>query len=117
MDNNEKRAAALRLLASTGMWSSSYAPPLFRILWWFGVDIPPPHFASFTWNMIFAGTYFGAAWGLLSWWFLWADSGRAPVHMLTSAIVAGVFFGIFMAAYFAYGKRKHRLPSWHEFTP
>ena len=40
MSARTKREAALKLLASTGMWRSSYVPPLLRLLWRLGLDVP-----------------------------------------------------------------------------
>ncbi|MFW8183281.1 DUF6404 family protein, partial [Klebsiella pneumoniae] len=29
------------------MWKSNYAPPLIRLMWRLGINIPPPPFAPF----------------------------------------------------------------------
>ena len=54
----QKLDAALALLASTGIYRSNYAPPLYRFLWWLGVKVPPPHFRSFAANFAITGSYF-----------------------------------------------------------
>ena len=53
MNFDTKLDAALKRLSSTGMWSSSYAPPIYRLLWGLGVKIPPPHFSRSTFNFVF----------------------------------------------------------------
>ncbi|MFZ6755548.1 DUF6404 family protein, partial [Undibacterium sp. Dicai25W] len=46
MNCSRKRGAALKLLESIGISRSNYAPPLVRLLWRVGIDIPPPHFGG-----------------------------------------------------------------------
>ena len=55
-----KLDSALALLAASGIWRSNYAPPIRRLLWRVGVNIPPPHLASFGFNFIFSAIGFGA---------------------------------------------------------
>ena len=113
----EKRDAALKLLASTGMRRSNYAPPLVRLLWRLEIDAPPPHFRGFCSNALSAGTYFAIAWGAFMWVVIWSRQ-ELPVGLaLGSAVAAGVIFGLGMASYYAYGRRKYNLPSWKEFKP
>lgn len=109
MSTHTKRAAALALLAQTGIWRSNYEPPLLRLLWRLGFDVPLPHLMSFWKNALSTGSYFCIAWGLIMW-----SQGSTGAGLLVGAVVAGLLFGISMASYYAYGKRKHQLPSWHE---
>jgi hypothetical protein len=46
MPFKSKLAAALSLLASSGISKLSYAPIGYRLFWHFGVHIPPPHFLT-----------------------------------------------------------------------
>jgi len=117
MNTQSKREAALKVLASTGMWRSSYAPPLLRLLWRLGFDVPPPHFGTFWSNALSMGAFFAVAWGLLMWFLFWSHQGMPPVIAFASAGAAGVMFGFAMAGYYAYGNRKHNLPSWRDFNP
>ncbi|MBP2200156.1 DUF6404 family protein [Pantoea cypripedii] len=46
-----KKTRAIEIMASKGMWSSNYAPPLHRLLWKPGAavtGIPHPCFPSMT---------------------------------------------------------------------
>jgi len=113
----QKLAAALALLASTGIWRSSYAPPICRLLWRVGVRVPPPHFIGFTPNFLFAGSYFGVIWGLLMWFALWSRSGMSPGLAVGASVFAGLFFGLYMAGYYRYGAHKHGIPLWRDFRP
>jgi hypothetical protein len=114
MKTNQKRQAALRLLAATGIWPSSYAPPLIRLLWRFGLDLPPPHFGSFWSNAAFMGTFFAIVWGAFMWLVLWSGQDLPWPFALAVAGAEGIMFGFAMASYYAYGKPKHNLPSWKE---
>lgn len=44
---NVRLQQALVLLETKGLGKNNYAPPLFRLLWKFGVKAPPPHMAGF----------------------------------------------------------------------
>ena len=111
----EKLAAALGLLASTGMWRINYAPPLHRLLCKLSAKIPPPHFQNFTANFVSAGVWFGVVWGLSMWFTWWRSHGMSVERAFTGSIFAGVLFGLGMAAYYRYGARKHRIPKWRDF--
>ena len=112
MDPVKQRETALRLLAETGMWRSNYAPPAARLMWRLGVNVPPPHFARFGSVALISGMYFAIAMGLFAWLATSSHQYSPPYHILVSACLAGLFFGLAMASYYAYGKRKYKLPSW-----
>ncbi|MES2130110.1 MAG: DUF6404 family protein [Pseudomonadota bacterium] len=116
MEFKQRRAAALALLAQTGIMRSNYEPPLLRMLWRAGVEVPPPHFAT-SWKVgLIAGAYFCVAMGTLMWIVGLFGQQRALEALAGSALVAGLFFGLAMAAYYAYGKRKYGLPDWEQLT-
>lgn len=105
-----RREEALKLLARTGIRKSNYLPPALRLLWALGVKVPPPHFAAFIPTFLVTGAFFGLSWGALMRLFV---LGLMPgLSVLYVSISAGVLFGLSMAAYYAYGRSKHRLPPW-----
>lgn len=112
MKTNRRREAAIKALASTGMWRSNYLPPMLRLMWRLGLDVPPPHFASFWVNAIVTGSWYGIALGVTMWLVNWVGYRTSAAEILIAATIAGVFFGAWMAVYYAYGRRKYRLPSW-----
>jgi len=107
-------AAALTRLAATGIRPSNYAPPLYRLLWGLGLIIPPPHFAGFGVNFLFSALLFGPFWGIAMWFLVWSPQGWSAVQALATATLAGVLFGLAMAAYTRHVARKHKLPPWTE---
>lgn len=107
IDSGSRRLSALGILASTGMWKSSYAPPIYRLLWRLGVDVPPPHFAGFWSNLAFCGCFFATGFGLYRWIF------RCDfVEAAQDAAWGGLLFGLLMASFYALGRRAHALPPW-----
>ena len=112
MTPSTRRDAALALLARTGIRSNNYAPPALKLLWAMGLDVPPPHFASFAASTVLTGSFFGLVWGLLMWFWQWSDTGMSAGLAAALSVVAGLLFGLSMASYYAYGRRKHRLPPW-----
>jgi len=95
------------------MWRSNYEPPALRLLWRLGVDVPPPHFASFSSTALALGTFFGFAWGLAMWLFLWRAQAVPAETVLIVVFVAGLLFGTCMASYYAFGRRRYKLPPWN----
>lgn len=118
MMTSTRREAALQLLEATGMRKSSYAPPGVHLLWRLGIDCPPPHFARFWSVLVLSGVYFGIFWGLLMWLFMWLSSTASKSLLFGSlplaACFAGGFFGLGMAIYYAYGRKKYQLPLWED---
>ena len=117
MDALKKREAALRLLESKGISRSNYSPPAARALWRLGIDVPPPHFASFGVTTLLLGTYFAVAWGLIMWLVFWFRRGLPAEAGLLTAVCAGILFGLSMAGYYAYCRRKYGIPLWRDFNP
>ncbi|MNC25284.1 hypothetical protein D3C75_733660 [compost metagenome] len=63
MDFETKKQRALKLLAKTGMWKSTYAPPYVNLLWRFNFRCRPPHFVPFYMTFLNFSLYFGVLWG------------------------------------------------------
>jgi len=104
---------AFALLSGTGILRSSYAPPLSRLLWRLGLDIPPPHFAPFALNAAIFGLAFAIIWAVIFWLLSLAQVATVDSLFLRSAI-AGLLFGVGLSAQIAYSRHKHNLPTWAE---
>lgn len=116
-----RRLEALRLLEATGIRASNYCPPITQWLWRRGYAVRPPHFVPFGTMWFAAGGYFAVAWGLLMGFVWgWVIPPAVPPHLLAlgaGAAFAGFGFGLLMASYYAYGRRKHALPAWDDLQP
>jgi hypothetical protein len=89
-------------LARTKIWRSSYAPPIYKLMWRMGIDVMPPHYQSMTFNAIFSGLWFGPAWGICMWFLSWGPNGESLFMAVSTTVVA-------MAQYYSYGARKFGL--------
>jgi len=107
-----RRNQSLAILKSTGMWRCNYEPPYLRALWRMGFEVPPPHFVPFSRMVVYAMLWFSSAWGTIMWLLLWSKQGMPGVSAVGISCGTGLFFGLSMATYFAYGRRKYRLPQW-----
>jgi hypothetical protein len=112
MNNSPQHLAAFRLLEKAGIWKSNYAPPVFRMLWRRGVNVPPPHFMSFLASAALTGIGFGVMWGLFMLAFAAATGNIHFPVLLAASVGAGLLFGVSMATYYAFGRRRHKLPKW-----
>lgn len=111
----ERLGSALDHLATTGIWRSSYAPPLFCLLWRCNLQVAPPHFRSFRANAVMLGSYFGVfSVGVMLLLPPHGDFGAVLAIILGS--LAGLFFGLSMADYYRRGRRKHNLPDWESLS-
>jgi hypothetical protein len=97
------------------MRSSSYMPSAVKLLWRMGWNVPPPHFVGFARLATVSGLYFAVAWGLLMWLLglvLHPMSASSLLVLAAASLGAGFLFGLSMAGYYAYGRKKYRLPPW-----
>lgn len=63
-------------------------------------------------NNLADGGMVGPAWGICMWFSSWKDSGMQPGVAFVSSIVAGICFGVLMAAYHWWRKVVNNLPDW-----
>ncbi|MGY0633795.1 DUF6404 family protein [Luteimonas sp. A478] len=112
MKHHEKLEEMYRHMAMLGVPKNTAAPPLWRLFWRFGVEVPPPLFTPFIPGALAMSAFFTLFWGLLMWAVFWARQGMPISLMATASLAAGALFGLIMAAYFRHLARKHRLPTW-----
>lgn len=109
-----RKAKALDLLRGTGLRESNYKPPLLALLWRVGLHVPPPHFMSFFGAVAVYGSSFAAIWGVSMWLMLWQHQDKSLGAIGISVAMAGLLFGMGMACYYEWGRRKHGLPAWKD---
>ncbi|MCW9474420.1 DUF6404 family protein [Klebsiella grimontii] len=114
MDFEERKQKALTIMADRRMWKSNYAPPMIRLLWWLGVKIPPPPFASFWQILVLMAVWFSVAYGLLMYFQVWRIQGMNPLFACMLSVIAGFFFGLCMALFHLWRKKVNQLPEWKD---
>ncbi|WP_181302935.1 DUF6404 family protein [Rhodanobacter sp. PCA2] len=126
MNFSDKLDKARRLLDAKGISPSDSAPPLFRLLWRFGAEVPPPHFRSFAGNALLMGGFFGVTWSIAMQALRLA--GWLPQrHVLSTSqniglfavmlLASGSLFGLAMAWHYHRGARRNAIPAWSDFHP
>ena len=104
-------------LSELGLKEAAFAPPLYRLLWRLGIEVPPPLFSSFASIAMIQGALFGIGWGALMWFAFWSRQNVAFPWQLAvaAALLAALLFGLFMAAMVRRQARRLGLPLWHEY--
>jgi hypothetical protein len=115
MTHAEKIEILLKDLTQRGVRQYTVAPPLYRLLWRLGIEATPPHFASF-WALVLAmGGFFAIAWGILMWVTLWRGEDMSVAVGIGVSIMAGLLFGLIMAAYYRWSAGRLALPRWEDY--
>ncbi len=117
MDHREKVDHLLDDLGRKGVSRFTTAPPIYRLLWQLGIEVPPPHFIGFWPLALGMGLFFAVTWGLLMWLLLWRTQNMPLVIGFASSVLAGFGFGVVMAAYYRWRARKLALPRWEDYPP
>ncbi len=115
MNHQEKVDHLLNDLAQRGIGKYTTAPPLYRLLWRLGFEVPPPHYAGFWPLAIFMGVFFAVLWGIFMWFFLWRSEDMPAAIAIGSSLLAGALFGVGMAAYYRSAASKLALPHWEDY--
>jgi Family of unknown function (DUF6404) len=113
-----KRDAALAILAESGISKSSYRPPLLRIIWWMGIEIPPFPFAKLGTVIFYQAGSFCLIFGLFTY-FLMPVLIPSMRHdtialILLRSLIAGSFYTLLILFYYMYIRRKYKLPKWSD---
>lgn len=109
-----KYDAAMKELEATEMWPSNYLPLIYRLYQKLGVKARPPHYANFLSTFVGQGLFFGVFWGLFMWLFEWRGTDVQLDGAVSSALIAGAFFGGVMTLGYAHGHRKWKLTKWDD---
>lgn len=115
MTHEEKIEYMVNDLSQRGIGRYTIAPPLYRLLWRFGIKVAPPHFAGFWSLTVLMGTFFGLAWGVFMWLLVWRAQDMPAAITIGAAAVAGLCFGLAMACYHRWRRQKLALPPWQDY--
>ncbi len=117
-DHRGRVEAYVDEMADLGIATYTSAPPLFRLLWAIGLEIPPPLFLAALPLTLIAGSMFAVFWGLGMWLAVWRSSYGLPAWLVLGvAVLAGLLFGACLAAYYRWKARSLSLPSWEDYLP
>lgn len=108
---------ALQQLDAAGVKRSMSAPPLYRLFWRLGWGVAPPILTGFATNVLTTGAWFGIGWGTVMWLMLWRGTGMTGLGMVTTAVLAGLAFGVLMAVMLRYQRQRLGLPLWKDIAP
>lgn len=103
---------ALAVLAKTDLWRYSYAPPLHRLLWRAGIQVPPPHLATIVSNVCLFSPWLCIVWGTFTWYAFFSSSGVPLIFFVVVALFTGVACGFGLAILYQESSRKRGLPVW-----
>lgn len=110
----KRKNRAMAIMEGRGMWPSIYAPPCHIFLWRLGIHVPPPPFSTFWTNFFSFAVVYTPFWGIVMWFIFWKAQGATLLYAATSTLIAGLFFGVIMAAFQEWRKRANHLPAWEK---
>jgi hypothetical protein len=117
MTHQQRLEAMYKHLPTLGLGQWTFAPLLYRVLWKFGLELPPPHFTPFAHLALLQGTFMTLGMSLFLWianTLLWDLHGEAgPIAALI--MISGTSFGLAVAFIYRAQARKRRLPLWYEY--
>ncbi|MFP7722818.1 DUF6404 family protein [Lysobacter sp. A3-1-A15] len=116
MTHARKIEAYKRLMDEKGIGPGTASPPLWELLWSWGVELPPPLYMRFLSLALFSGTVFGVLFGSFAWYM--GNRGVRTMSLDEAGVVAmatGAFFGLIVAGFTRRLARKHGLGAWSAF--
>lgn len=102
-------------MAARGVSPYTASPPLWRLLWAGGIALPPPPFLGFATLMLLSGTIYGLGMTLAFWMLGFDGPEKTFADAAGWGLIAGLVFGLAMAAYYRHLARQHRLGTWAQF--
>jgi hypothetical protein len=111
MTHREKVAHLVSELRAKGVNQSIVAPPVFRLLWAVGIQIPPPLFIPF----LPLALFLAVAWGIPFGVFMWAVTRLHIRDLLLPCAIGSAFFGLVAAAWNRWKAKKLKLPDWKHY--
>lgn len=116
MTHARKIEAYKNLMTQKGVDPATACPPLWRLLWSFGLPLPPPLYMGFLPLALFSGAFFDILFGAFAWYM--GNKGARTMSLHEAAAVAlatGGLFGLSVAWLTRRLARKLGLGSWSAF--
>jgi hypothetical protein len=115
MTHQEKVEYAINHLIALGVKERTATPLLFRLLWKYNVNIPPPHFIPFLSLTILMAI----AWGVpvcLIFSLMKYGFSVPPLSSLVVGVLYSMLFGVSMGIYFSWSSYRLKLPRWKDYN-
>jgi hypothetical protein len=114
--HREKVDHLLSELTAKGINQYTIAPPMFRMFWKLGIEIPPPFFIPFLPLALLFGLPFGATMAIFFWLSgLWLSLVWSEEVFFVILVGSGAAFGLTLSAYCRLQASKWRLNSWNNY--
>jgi len=117
--HREKVDHLLSELTAKGINQYTIAPPMFRMFWKLGIEIPPPFFIPFLPLALLFGLPFGATMAIFFWLssgiFLWLSRGWSEAVFFVILVGSGAAFGLTLSAYYRLQASTLRLNPWNNY--
>ncbi len=112
MKTKDEVKAYIEKLYQQGVGRYTAAPPLYRLLWRMGLNIPPPFCQSFRMNVLVFGILFTIFYPIIMWMMnnLFTSWGTSVTVFQT--VFTGVVFGLGMAGWIRWKSKKLDIPKW-----
>jgi len=112
MTHSEKVAHLTSELSAKGVKKLTIAPPIFRLLWALGIEIPPPLFLGFFPLAILMGL---AACLGMSVVYLLSGLPRVPLRAVFFGVAFGLIVGSYLRLYYRWKAKTLNLPRWEDY--
>jgi hypothetical protein len=114
--HREKVDHLLSELTAKGINQYTIAPPMFRMFWKLGIEIPPPFFIPFLPLALLFGLPFGAAMAIFFWLSsLWLSLVWSEEEFFVILIGASAACGLTLSAYCRLRASTLRLNRWNNY--
>lgn len=105
-----KFGAAMEEMHSKGLAQSLPLPIL--LLRKLGKRPLPPHYDRFWRAALVQGGFFGPFFGAFMYLFAWRNDGMSAAGAIMMSLLAGLFFGVSMSAYYRLMRSRYALTDW-----
>ena|ERR1700683_1567151 len=112
MTHSEKIARLISELSAKRVKERTIAPPIFRLLWALGIEIPPPLFIHFFPFAVWVYLFVAPVMGVLYWMVGLANS---PSWAVIFGALAGLIVAFPTALSFYWKGKTLNLPAWEDY--
>ncbi len=104
--------AYIEKLHQQGVGRYTVAPPLNRLLWKMGLNMPPPLSRGFWLNVLIMGTFISIFYPVVVWMFKNLFTPWDSSFTVLEAVFIGVLSGLIFASWVKWKSKKLDVPEW-----